>query len=196
VFTTRAGRSNRLEFSAFEIRGTSNTVATQDLVLFGDEFEEDEPLVTDYRIRNAKFSLNYLTFPNPPADSKLRFKTLWEVQYAQIRTLTVAPLRATSDVPAFPTPGSRTVFLPTVGLGVEVVPSPRHFRLDIRASGLGFPNRSAILDGEAAAVIRAGRHLELFGGYKAFYVRTSPKKDHFFSATIGGPFFGIRWVFR
>jgi hypothetical protein len=191
ILTFPTGRSNRLEVSAFETRGSGNTVAGRELTFFGETFDQGDLLTADYRVRNAKVSWNYLSYPYPPLDAKFRIKTLWEVQYTSIRSVITAPLSENMTQAK----GSRSIIYPTLGLGMELVPSPKHFRVEIKGSGMGFPHRAALWDAEGSAVVRIG-NLEIFGGGKAFHFKTSPQKDQYMLGTLWGPYGGIRWVFR
>ncbi len=182
--------STRLEVSYLTLSDRGNAPAPTDLGLFGGTIAQGEPLAMDYSLRHLKLVWNYLTYPNPPQDAKLRIKTLWEFHYVQIKPTVVATVTA----PDQPLAGSQRIMLPAVGLGVEYVPS-RHFRIEARGSGMGIPGHSAIGDGEATIVGRVGK-LEIFGGGKALYFRTSPsKQDTFIKGLLWGPYGGIRWVF-
>jgi hypothetical protein len=182
--------STRLELSYETLNDRGNAVAPTDLGLFGGTIPTGEPLAMDYSLRHIKGSWNYLTYPNPPQDAKFRIKTLWEVHYLELNPTVVATVTA----PDQPLSLRQRIVLPAAGLGVEYVPS-KHFRLELRGSGMGFPKRSALGDGEASAVVRV-RRLEIFAGAKALYFRTSPKKETFINGTLWGPYGGLRWVFR
>ena len=182
--------STRLELSFETIHDRGNALAPTDLVLFGVTIPKDEPLAMDYSLRHVKGSWNYLTYPNPPQDAKFRIKTLWEVHYLQLYPTVIA----TASGPDQPFSAKRTILLPAAGLGLEYVAS-KHFRLELRGSGMGFPNHSALGDGEASAVVRV-RRVEIFAGAKALYFRTSPKQETYINGTLWGPYGGLRWVFR
>jgi hypothetical protein len=124
IITAPTGRSNRLEFTFWEAKGSGSQIAARDYFLFGDSYDKGEQLDTEYRIRSGKVTWNYLSFPYPALDSKFRIKTLWEFQYAQVNPTITAPFTATpaqggaAAVPAQRTTGKRTVLLPTLGLGM------------------------------------------------------------------------------
>ena len=164
--------STRLEVSYMTINDRGNALAPTDLGLFGGTIAQDEPLAMDYSLRHLKVSWNYLTYPNPPQDAKFRVKTLWDFHYMRVNPTVVATVTA----PDQPLSEKQSIKLPAVGLGMEYVPS-RHFRIEARGSGMGIPNHSAIGDGDATVVGRVGK-LEIFGGGKAFYFRTSPKTGY------------------
>jgi len=189
ILTIPMKGSTRLEVSYLTLNDRGNTIAPTDLGFFGGVIDKGEPLAMDYSLRHLKVSWNYLTYPNPPQDAKFRIKTLWEFHVLQIKPTIVATVTA----PDQPLGESQRSLLPAVGMGLEYVPS-RHFRMEWRGSGMGFPNRSSIGDTEATVVGRIGR-LEIFGGGKLLYFRTSPKKETYIQGTLWGPFAGIRWVF-
>lgn len=201
VLTFPTGRSNRVEVSFWETRGSGSTTATRAYNFFGTPFDRDDLLTTEYKIRNGRVTWNYLSYPYPALDSRFRIKTLWEVQWVQATPVITAPLTAipaSGDDPAIPAiraTGKRSLIMPAAGLGVELIPSRKHFRVEARASGMGFSGRAQIWDAEGTAVLRAG-NLEVFGGAKLFHFRTTPKKDLYLQADLWGPFAGVRWVFR
>jgi len=183
--TTPAGKYNRLEISGFQTQTTGASKTAIDLNLFGNPFPAGDTLQTNVRVRNVKVSWNYLMYPAPPT-SKIRFKALFEFQYLSARTIVAAPL----DVNAATATGSRNVFLPTLGLGTDIVPSS-HFRIEVKASGFAIPHRSYIADAEAAAVVHAW-HVELVGGARYYQFRTSPNSDEYIRGKMFGPFVSVR----
>jgi hypothetical protein len=201
ILTFPTGRSNRLELSFWEARSSGSTTPTIAHTSFGQSFDRNEFLTTENRVRSVKISWNYLSYPYPPLDSKFRLKTLWEIQYVQARPVITAPFTAEpaqGDTPALPAlraMASRKVILPTVGLGVEYIPSIKHFRVEAKGSAMAFPGKSQIWDTEASAVARAG-NFELYVGAKRFHFRTSPGSDQYVEGNLWGPFAGVRWVFR
>jgi hypothetical protein len=189
TLTLRAYGPTRLEVSYFDVRNTGNVIGPGNLSLFGLTVSPGDYLVVDYRIRNAKVTWNYLTFPVPALDSKLRIKTLWEVQYTVIRSYISSPTTA-----SFPAAKQEKIIYPTFGLGVEYVASKR-FRMEARFSGFALPSHSVIWDGEGSFVGRFG-HLEVFGGMKGYHFRTGTATDIYMQGTLWGPNAGLRWVFR
>jgi hypothetical protein len=183
-----AGKYNRIEVSGFEARGSGTSIAPVDVTYFGGTYPAGELLQSSYRVRNIKFSYNYLTYPAPPT-SKFRFKTLYEIQYVNAKVTVSAPLDAFSS----PSSGTRNIILPTLGVGADIVPSD-NFHLEIKGSGFALPGKSLILDGEALAVVRV-KAVEIVGGARYFRYRTSPQKDEFVQGRLFGPTVGIRYVF-
>ena len=190
VVTFPTKGNTRLEVSYLTLSGSGASTAPRDIGLFGGTIPQDEPLASDYTLRHLKMSWNYLTYPNPPQDAKLRIKTLWEFHYVQFKPTIVETVTA----PDLPLSGSQRIILPAVGLGLEYVPS-HHFRMEVRGSGMTIPKHSAIGDAEASLVVRLG-HLEIFAGGKLLYFRTSPQQEAFARGTLWGPDGGIRWVFH
>jgi len=189
VLTIPMKGSTRLEVSYLTLNDRGNTIAPRDLGLFGGNISRNEPLATDYSLRHIKVSWNYLTYPNPPQDAKLRIKTLWEFHFIQVNP----SVELTVTAPGQPLTDKQRVMLPAVGLGVEYVPS-KHFRMEVRGSGMGLPHHANLGDGDATLVGRV-RKLEIFAGGKALYFRTSPQKETYVKGFLWGPFGGIRWVF-
>ena len=187
--TTPAGKYSRIAISGFQVKGHGNTTASNDLTLFGNPFPKGDALDVSYRVRNVKAGWEYLMYPAPP-QSAFRIRALFEMQYVGQTATISAPL----DTNSTPATGSRSIFLPTLGLGFDIVPS-KIFRLEIRGSGMAWPEKSLILDGEATAVVRVS-HFEVVGGAKYFRYKSSPNKDQFFQGTLAGPFAGIRYNFR
>lgn len=182
--------SSRLEFSYLTLNVNGNVVAPTDLGLFGGTIAQGEPLATTYSLRHIKMSYNFLTYPNPPQDAKFRFKTLWEFHYLQLYPSVVATVTA----PDQPLTQNQRIILPAVGLGAEYVPS-KHFRLEVRGSGMTIPHHSTLGDAEGSAIIRLGS-LEVFVGGKFLHYKTTPNSDTYMRGTLWGPDGGVRWVFR
>ena len=184
-----AGRLNTLQISAFVAEGSGTTTAPKNLTLFGQSFPTGDQLVVGYRIINTKISWNYYTYPDPPT-SKLRFRTLWEVQYTTMNSRTDAPL----DNNATRAAGTKSLIYPTIGGALEYHVN-RNLRFDLKGSGFGVPHHAVIWDAEAAAVIRTGK-LDIHVGGKAFHLKTSVQGDQYYSATLWGPYLGIQWSSR
>jgi hypothetical protein len=190
MITFPAKGSSRLEFSYTTLNANGRLIAPTDLGLFAGTIPQGEPLATSYSLRHFKLSYNFLTYPNPPQDAKFRVKTLWEFHYLQL----YPSVTATVSGPFQPLTATQSIKLPAVGLGMEYVAS-RHFRLEMRGSGMAIPHHTSLADAEGSAVVRV-RSLEIFAGAKFLHFKTSAKQDTFMSGTIWGPDAGVRWVFR
>ena len=182
---------NRLEIGYWVTRASASTRATEPLNLFAANVKKGELVASKYEVRNIRLSWNYLSFPVPALDAKLRLKTFWEVQNTSIKPTVSFP---ESSDPGATVGDSQMVTWPGVGIGMEYVPS-KHFRMEARISGMAFPGKSRYADAEITLVGTMG-HLELFGGGKGFHFRTTPNSGIYQQATIWGPMGGIRWVFR
>jgi hypothetical protein len=191
IITIPTSHSNRLELSAFQTIVNGNTTTGRQLTLFGETYDKGTYLSVGDKIRSAKVSWNYLSYPYPPLDAKFRIKTLWEIQYVNVRPNFVAPFTDT----VLQSSGARSIILPTVGVGVEWVPSVKHFRFEANVDGMGFPHKSDIWGADASAIFRI-RNLEVSGGAKVFHFKTSPNNQQYLSGTLWGPLATVRWVFR
>jgi hypothetical protein len=161
--------------------------------LFSVGYKAGDLLTTTYRLHNVKLSWDYLsyTFANG-----MRLKTFWEGQITAIGTEIDAPLKpveadSSGNVTSNMAVGSKWVALPTFGIGLGHAPS-RHFRWEAKGSGFGIPGRSATWDVEASAVLRLGS-VDLIGGHKTFFIRTSPREEAYFKQTLSGAYVGVRW---
>jgi hypothetical protein len=190
ILSVPTTRENSLEFTIFQAKGQGNKVLTSTQNYFGNDFFVGDTLASNWRVRAMKLSWNYLTYPYPSNGAKFRVKTLWEVQYANIKTGYDAPL----DVNTTPTTGTKAILLPTFGMGIEYHPAKR-LRLELKGSGFGLPHRSVIWDAEGSAVLRLGK-VEALAGARIYHYKTSAKKDEYFNQTLGGPYVGLRIVFR
>jgi len=183
---------NRLELGYWQTYASGSTPAPEPLNLFGANLKKGDLIATNYKIRNIRLTWNYLTYPVPAFDAKLRIKTFWEAQYTHVVPYSSFP---ESSDPTATVGNKQSVIWPGAGIGFEYVPSKR-FRMEGHLSGMAFPGRSRYADAEVTLVGTIG-HVEIFGGGKAFHFRTSPKvPDSYIEATILGPMAGIRWVFK
>jgi hypothetical protein len=188
TFIAPAGKYNRLEFTGFQAKASGTSIAPVDVTYFGQTYPAGDTLLSDYRVRAFKVSYNYLTYPAPPT-SKFRLKALFELQYVSSNVSVSAPL----DLFTLPASGSRHIFVPTFGLGSDIVPS-RAFHLELKGSGWALPGKSLIIDGEANGLVRVSR-LEIVAGAKFYRYRTSPNNDQFVQGRFFGPQVGLRYVF-
>ena len=187
-FPVRSG--NTLEVTGFQVRGRGSGIAPQTLTLFDGTFAKGDLISDSYAIRSLKVTFNYLSFPAPPGDRKIRFKTLYELQYSTFKARYSSKSEAT-EITAI---GNKSLFLPTFGLGLSYL-AAKNFHIEMRGSGFGFPHKSATWDAEATAVIRAGRVDVIVGG-KGFYLKTSTNSEQYYRAMLLGPFAALRYSFR
>jgi hypothetical protein len=190
LLTFPTGSENSLQASYFRVRGGGNTTAPQDLTLFGNPFLKGDLLNTSYNLQNFKISWNYLTYPHPSNGARIRIKTLWEFQYVSVKPRVEAPF----DENAIGSGDGKSIFMPTLGLGLESHLGKRVY-LEFKGSGFGLLHRSAIWDAEGSAVFRSGP-LELLLGGKAFHYKTSPRDNQYLIDTVWGPYVGLRWILK
>ncbi len=195
VVAIPAGKGGSVQLSYFQTRGSgfvTNSVASN---YWSVAYANGDYLETAYKLRSAKISWNYLTYPFPATSGKFRFKTLWEAQFVDLGTRVYAPLKATTDADGNYVEvtglGSKTLVLPTFGLALEDKVSPS-FRWEVKASGMAYPRRSAIWDADAYLAYRH-HSWELVVGAKGFHFKTSPKGEQYLKQTISGGYFGINW---
>jgi hypothetical protein len=190
MLTIPTGAFHRLELSYWRMNDSGDVHAPAKLSLFGANIQNNERLNTRYKLTNFRAAWNYLSWPVPSYDAKLRLKSFWEVQWTQMKPTLGFPEAKGNPAPIQPNQG---VFLPGAGLGIEYIPSTR-FRLEARGSGMAWPKRSGYYDLEASAVLRIMK-VEIFGGLKAFHFHTSPRKEQvYLQGTMWGPIAGLRWV--
>jgi hypothetical protein len=190
IVTYPTTHENSLEFTYFQAGGQGNVGLGITENFFGNDFTAGDTVATNWHVKAMKLSWNYLTYPYPSDGAKFRVKTLWEVQYVGVNGSFDAP----ADVNAVSTQGGKSIVLPTFGLGGEYHPAKR-LRLEVKASGFGILHHAVIWDGEASAVLRLGK-IEALLGERLLHYKSSPKSDEFFNQTLGGPYVGLRWVFR
>lgn len=185
-----AGKFNHLELSYFQADGSGTSYATVPLSLFGNNVPQGDFISTTYRVRFAQLTWNYLTWPAPPEDAKFRVHTLYSFSYTSDSVTIDAPYELSTTFQ--PPHGTRNIFYPTFGLQAEYVPS-KHLYIQAKTFGFGLPHKAALGDMEVSAVARF-KHLEIFGGYKFFHLKTSTASDQYFTQNLGGPMGGVRWV--
>jgi len=192
MITFPAGKYNRIEVSFFQAQGNGTSTAPASLTFFGQNIPQGDFLSSSFRIRNVRATLNYLTWPAPPENAKLRIRTLWELQLTQVQTVIDAPYDVSG---AFaPAVGTHNIIYPTFGVQAEWVPARRLY-FDVRTSGFAFPHRSALWDAQIDANVRFG-NAEFFLGAKAYHLKTSPRQEEYIDGTLQGATVGIRYAFR
>jgi hypothetical protein len=199
------GLHNALRFSYWEATANGNiSSAPNNFQAWGQTYPAGTYISTNYRIQNGKVSFDYLTWPYPVESRRFRLKTLWQVQYTNIRTAFDAPknplVDPTSGAPyvdvngnpiSYAGLGSRWFIYPEFGLQAQYF-SGRHLRLEANASGFAFPHRDTVWDADASANLKFG-HLELRVGAKAMHFKTSPQAEYYMYGTPAGAFVGLRW---
>jgi hypothetical protein len=198
------GLHNTLRFSYFETKASGNVESIPTtLHLWNQTYEPGTYLATTYRLQHGKMSFDYLTWPYPVESRRFRLKTLWQVQWTQIRTVFDAPKKPVLDETGFPLVdasgnpisyagiGSRWFISPQFGLGTAYY-GGRHFRWEANAAGWAWPHRNAVWDADTSVNLKYG-HFELRVGAKAFHFKTSTQAEYFGKGTMGSAFVGVRW---
>jgi hypothetical protein len=197
------GLHNALRFSYFETRATGNTTAATDLHLWDQTYAAGTLLTTDYRLQNGKISFDYLSWPYPVAARRFRFKTLWQVQWTNIRTGFDAPLLPITDANGLPLvdasgnqityagQGSRWFISPEIGAGIAYF-GGRRFRVEANAVGFTIPRHNTVWDADGSVNFRQG-HFELRVGARGFHFKTSTNNEIYMRGTMYSGFIGLRW---
>ena len=196
ILSIPAGAQSTIRLSYFRIQGRGDETLAGDATLLGTAFYQDDWLATSHLAQDVKVSWDFLTYPLTPGPRKLRFKTLWEVQWLTFHTNISAPYAPTRTDSSGNTISNyaaqtKSLILPTLGAELEQAPF-RHFRYEVKASGFGIPHHGDIWDAEGSLAFRFGK-LEMLVGAKAFHFKTSPKADEYFTDTLAGPYAGLRW---
>lgn len=191
LLTFPTGGFNRLEVGYWRLYDAGDVVSPHRVNIFGATIPAGGRVSTEYKLSNIRVAWNYLTWPVPPLDSKLRIKTFWEIQWTRMDPTIGFPGTPTTP----PINPRQNVFYPGVGLGAEYVFN-RYFRMEARGSGMAWPGRSGYWDVEGSAVFRFFNHVEAYGTWKGFSFHSSPKNETYIQGTYWGPLLGVRYVFR
>jgi hypothetical protein len=188
-------RTGELHLELFRTTGVGNQNSPATLDIFGTgRYSPGDYLASQYGITNAKLYLDDLLFPHKFPVSKFRVKSLWEIEWVQIKSTVDAPIL---EIPLAGTgqtvsaTGSRQIIFPAFGLAAEYALS-RHVLLRATASGFGIWHKADLWDSEATISYRRGMW-EIRGGAKAFHFKTSPNNTEYARATLAGAFVGLRW---
>jgi hypothetical protein len=192
MLTFPAGKYNRLEVSFFQVHGSGTTTAPENLTIFGQNIPSGDFLTSSFRIRSMNVSWNYLTWPAPPESSRFRIKTLWGFQWDSVQSVIDAPYETSTTFS--PAVGTLNIYYPSFGIGGEYVLS-KNVYVDGRASGFAWPHHAVIWDAEGNLTFRY-KFIEVFGGYKASHLKTSPQGEEYILGTLQGGYGGIRIVLR
>jgi hypothetical protein len=191
-----AGPQNSLRFTYFRVQGNSNTYLDQNETIYSEAYNAGDYLSYGYRLQSFKLSWDYLGYTWYRKNSKIRLKTLYELQYDTVSVFANAPFKPVTTDSSGNTDynaanGSQNLILPTFGLEVEQQ-FARHFRWEAKASGFGLPKWSAVGDMEGSLSARIGQ-VEVSVGEKAYYLKTSPKNAQYLSDMLSGAYIGVRY---
>jgi hypothetical protein len=183
-------RTGELHFEYLRVKGDGNQASPATIDIFGGTYNPGDYLATQYQIQNAKFYLDDLLFPHKFPVAKFRLKSLWEVEWMQIKGTIDAPYIDATGVAASGS-ASHQIIYPAFGLAAEYALTP-HVLLRAAATGFGLIHHADLWDAEATISYRRGMW-EIRGGGKAFHFKTSPNSTEYVSATLAGAFVGLRW---
>jgi len=183
-------RTGELHLEYFRVKGDTNQYAAANVDLFAAGYGQGDYLATQFQVQSAKLYLEDLLWPHKFPVAKFRVRSLWEVEWLQIKTGIDAPYLDTTGVSAA-TSGSHQIIFPAFGLAAEYAISP-HVLLKASISGFGLVHKADIADAEVALSYRRGMW-EIRGGGKANHFKTSPNSTEYMSATFAGAFVGVRW---
>jgi hypothetical protein len=190
MLTFPAGKYNRLEVSFYQVHGSGTSTAPQNLSFFGQDFSSGDFIASNFRVRQMQVIWNYLTWPEPPETARFRFKTLWGFQWTSVQSIIDAPYETSATFS--PAVGTQNIYYPALGVGGEYVVS-KNFYFDGRATGFAWPHHAVVWDAEGSAVFRY-KFIEVFGGYKASHLKTSPQQEEYVTGTLRGGYGGLRIV--
>jgi hypothetical protein len=196
VLSLPGGAYSNVRLSYFQTRGNGTTIADRELTFSDEGYSAGDLLAAHYKLRHAKISYDYHSYPFPPGDSRVRVRTLWEVQLLWFRSIIDAPFKtpvASGQELIADNLAERTIWLvyPTFGLGMEHRLSPR-FRWEAKGSGFGFPRRGLMWDAEVKGAYQVGKFEVLFGA-KGFHFKTSPRQVEYVRGTLSGVYVGAGW---
>jgi hypothetical protein len=192
---------NFLRLSYFQIAGAGHTSAPTYLTLFSQAYNPGDYLNTTNKIQNAKLSFDFMSFPFPAKSTGIRIRTLWEMQYTDVKGFIDAPYKPyplnSAGVPqttSYAVNGGYDIIYPSFGIGIEDALS-KNLLIEANASAFWFPHRSDIWDATADLKYSFGP-IELAVGVKGFHLKSSPKNDQYFVGTFDGAYVGLLWHFR
>ena len=198
------GLHNTLKFSYFSLHASGDFTTGVDLEEGSQVYTAGTYVSTNYHLQDFKLSFEFLSWPYPVGSRKIRLKSLWQVQYMSVGTTFDSPLdyyNSSGNQIIDPTTGqpvdlsdseTKHILSPVLGLGLYYYPS-RHVRLELNATGFGWPHHYSIWDSDASLNVRLIKHFELRGGIRALGFKTSTNADYFIKSRYAAVFFGLRW---
>jgi hypothetical protein len=192
---------NFLRLSYFQIAGEGHTIAPANLTLFSQAYNPGDYLNTTNKIQNAKLSFDFMSFPFPAKSTGIRIRTLWEMQYTDVKGFIDAPLKPyplnSAGAPittTYAVNGGYSIIYPSFGIGIEDALS-KNLLIEANASAFWFPHRSDIWDAAADLKYSLGP-IELAVGMKGFHLKTSPRNVQYYVGTFDGAYVSLAWHFR
>jgi hypothetical protein len=188
-----------IRVSGFSLHGNGTTTLTSNNTYFSTPFVAGDYLSPSYTLQNIRISYEYLSLPWPPETKKWRLYTLYEIQYTNMKTVIDAPFKANVDANGnavtTTATGSHYIVYPTFGLKLEYPVTPA-VRLEIEGSAFGWPQHAGQWNADATAAFHFHNNFELRVGGKAFYMKTSPKSEEYFSELVYGVCVGLRYSMK
>jgi hypothetical protein len=184
-------RTGELKFEGLLIKGTGNSYATVATDPFDQavNYNPGDYLAKQYQIKNVKIYLDDLFFPHKFPVAKLRFKTIWGVEWSGVSENINSPL-AVSPLEAVNT---NNIVTPIFGMAMEYAIA-KHVMFRAQADGFAFPHKMVQGSAEGEISFRAGS-FELVGGEKYMHIKSSTNSTTYFSGTFVGAFVSARWHF-
>ncbi len=183
-------RTGSLHLEVFETKGDGSQTASVATTVYGTAISAGDYLLTQYQIRGAKFYLDDLLYPHKFPVSRLRFKSIWAVEYIGVHTNINAPYVIAGEV----ADGTNNIILPVFGLAGEYALT-KHILFRLDGSGFGLYHRSDIWDANATLSFRVTDHVQLTAGAKALHFKSSPKSTEYVIDTLKGAYIGASWIF-
>lgn len=186
-------RTGSLHLEVFLTKGDANQIAPATTDVFSTPITKGDYLATRYQVKGAKLYLDDLLYPHRFPVSRLRFKSLWGIEYLGITSSVDEPRYDLANVgqTTFPAAGSKNIILPSFGAAAEYALT-KHILFRIDASGFGLYHRADFWDANATLSWRIG-HVEVFAGGKELHFKSSPQGSEFFIGTLSGAFVGVSW---
>jgi uncharacterized membrane protein len=79
--------------SYFRVQGNSNTTVSETASIFSEAYNPGDYIVANYLVQSAKISCDYLSYTWYKPSSKIRFKTLYELQFVNVSSNLDAPFK-------------------------------------------------------------------------------------------------------
>ncbi len=184
-------RTSEIKFDSFLIKGTGNSYATVATDPFDQavSYNPGDYLAKQYQIKHAKLYLDDLFFPHKFPVAKLRFKTIWGLEWNGVHENINSPL-ATSPLIA---DNTTNIVTPIFGMAMEYAVA-KHVMIRLQADGFAFPHKMVQGSAEGEISFRRGS-FELVGGEQYIHMKSSPNSITYVSATFIGAFVSARWHF-
>jgi hypothetical protein len=185
-------RTGELKFDGFLIKGTSSSFATVATDPFDQavNYNPGDYLAKQYQVKHVKLYLDDLFFPHKFPVAKLRFKTIWGVEWNAVHENINSPLAATP----LTADNTNNIVSPVFGIAMEYAIA-KHVLFRLQTDGFAFPHKMVQTSAEGELSFRKGS-FELVGGEQYLHMKSSPNSVTYVSATFIGAFVSVRWHFE